>query len=280
MTSRHISFKIIKFVGMMKVTLIGAGNLATQLGKSLKKTGVTISQVYSRTEESARTLGELLEAEWLTDIKSLRNEADVYIFSVKDSALSELITEVCKGRGYKLFLHTAGSMPMSCFEGKALHYGVFYPMQTFSKSKDVNFERIPVFIEGNSIETENVIRSLANKLSQRVIRLSSADRKYLHLAAVWACNFTNYCYTVASDILSEHGIPFDVMLPLINETTEKIQNISPKEVQTGPAVRGDKNVMSQQLELMSDRTNLQELYKMLSKGINPLLEGSTLDKID
>lgn len=280
MTSRHISFKIIKFVGMMKVTLIGAGNLATQLGKSLKKTGVTISQVYSRTEESARTLGELLEAEWLTDIKALRDEADVYIFSVKDSALSELITEVCKGRGDKLFLHTAGSMPMSCFEGKALHYGVFYPMQTFSKSKDVNFERIPVFIEGNSIETENVIRSLANKLSQRVIRLSSADRKYLHLAAVWACNFTNYCYTVASDILSEHGIPFDVMLPLINETTEKIQNISPKEVQTGPAVRGDKNVMSQQLDLMSDRADLQELYKMLSKGINPLLEGSTLDKID
>lgn len=280
MTSRHISFKIIKFVGMMKVTLIGAGNLATQLGKSLKKTGVTISQVYSRTEESARTLGELLEAEWLTDIKALRDEADVYIFSVKDSALSELITEVCKGRGDKLFLHTAGSMPMSCFEGKALHYGVFYPMQTFSKAKDVCFENIPVFIEGDSAETAEVIRSLANKLSQRVIRLSSADRKYLHLAAVWACNFTNYCYTVASDILSEHGIPFDVMLPLINETTEKIQNISPKEAQTGPAVRGDKNVMSQQLELMSDRADLQELYKMLSKGINPLLEGSTLDKID
>ncbi len=280
MTSRHISFKIIKFVGMMKVTLIGAGNLATQLGKSLKKAGVIISQVYSRTEDSARTLGELLEAEWLTDIKALRDEADIYIFSVKDSVLCELISEVCKGRGDKLFLHTAGSMPMSCFEGKALRYGVFYPMQTFSKTKDVDFERIPVFIEGNSIETEDVIRILANKLTQRVIRLSSADRKYLHLAAVWACNFTNYCYTVASDILSEHDIPFDVMLPLINETTEKIQNICPKAAQTGPAVRGDKNVMSQQLELMSDREDLQELYKMLSKGINSLLEGSTLDKID
>ena len=278
MTSRHISFKFIKFVGMMKVTLIGAGNLATQLGKSLKKDGVIISQVYSRTEDSARTLGELLEAEWLTDIKALRDEADIYIFSVKDSVLCELISEVCKGRGDKLFLHTAGSMPMSCFEGKALHYGVFYPMQTFSKSKDVDFERIPVFIEGNSIETEDVIRSLANKLTQRVIRLSSADRKYLHLAAVWACNFTNYCYTVASDILSEHGIPFDVMLPLINETTEKIQKISPKEAQTGPAVREDRNVMSKQLELMNGKENLQELYQMLSKGINPLVDNLTLDK--
>ena len=278
MTSRHISFKIIKFVGMMKVTLIGAGNLATQLGKSLKKAGVIISQVYSRTEDSARTLGELLEAEWLTDIKALRDEADIYIFSVKDSVLNELISEVCKGRGDKLFLHTAGSMPMSCFEGKALHYGVFYPMQTFSKAKDVDFERIPVFIEGNSIETEDVIRSLANKLTQRVIRLSSADRKYLHLAAVWACNFTNYCYTVASDILSEHGIPFDVMLPLINETTEKIQKISPKEAQTGPAVREDRNVISKQLELMNGKEDLQELYQMLSKGINPLVDNLTLDK--
>ena len=278
MTSRHISFKIIKFVGMMKVTLIGAGNLATQLGKSLKKAGVIISQVYSRTEDSARTLGELLEAEWLTDIKALRDEADIYIFSVKDSVLCELISEVCKSRGDKLFLHTAGSMPMSCFEGKALHYGVFYPMQTFSKTKDVDFERIPVFIEGNSIETEDVIRSLANKLTQRVIRLSSADRKYLHLAAVWACNFTNYCYTVASDILGEHGIPFDVMFPLINETTEKIQKISPKEAQTGPAVREDRNVMSKQLELMNGKEDLQELYKMLSKGINPLVDNLTLDK--
>ena len=280
MTSRHISFKIIKFVGMMKITLIGAGNLATQLGKSLKKAGVIVSQVFSRTEESARTLGELLEAEWLTDIKALRDEADVYIFSVKDSVLCELITEVCKGRGDKLFLHTAGSMPMSCFEGKALHYGVFYPMQTFSKAKDVCFENIPVFIEGNSAETEDVIRSLANMLSKRVITLSSADRKYLHLAAVWACNFTNHCYSVASDILGEHGIPFDVMLPLINETTEKIQKISPKEAQTGPAVRGDKNVMGKQLELMSDRADLQELYKMLSKGINPLVDGFISDKID
>lgn len=278
MTSRHISFKIIKFVGMMKVTLIGAGNLATQLGKSLKKAGVIISQVYSRTEDSARTLGELLEAEWLTDIKALRDEADIYIFSVKDSVLCELISEVCKSRGDKLFLHTAGSMSMSCFEGKALRYGVFYPMQTFSKSKDVDFERVPVFIEGNSIETEDVIRSLANKLSQRVIRLSSADRKYLHLAAVWACNFTNYCYTVASDILGEHGIPFDVMLPLINETTEKIQKISPKEAQTGPAVRGDRNVMSKQLELMNGKEDLQELYKMLSREINPQVDNLTLDK--
>jgi len=135
---------------MMKVTLIGAGNLATQLGKALKKAGISINQVYSRTEISAKMLGELLETEWLTDIKKLRDDADIYILSVKDSVLCDLISEVCKGREDKLFLHTAGSMPISCFEGKAQHYGVFYPMQTFSKPKDVNFKTIPVFIEGNS----------------------------------------------------------------------------------------------------------------------------------
>ena len=167
---------------------------------------------------------------------------------------------------------------MSCFEGKAQHYGVFYPMQTFSKVKDVNFKTIPVFIEGNSAATEDMIRNFANRLSQRVITLSSADRKYLHLAAVWACNFTNYCYTVASDILGEHGIPFDVLLPLINETTEKLQTLSPKAAQTGPAVRGDKNVMSQQLELMRHNADLQKLYQMLSKGINPLVDNLILDK--
>lgn len=262
---------------MMKVTLIGAGNLATQLGKSLKNAGVGISQVYSRTEVSAKALAELLETEWLTDVSKFHDEADIYIFSVKDSVLCELISEVCKGRGDKLFLHTAGSMPMHCFEGKAKRYGVFYPMQTFSKAKDVSFKNIPVFIEGNSVETEEVIRSLANKLSKRVITLSSADRKYLHLAAVWACNFTNHCYSVASDILGEHGIPFDVMLPLIDETTDKIHRISPKKAQTGPAVRGDRNVMNQQLELMNDRVDLQELYRLLSKGINPLVDSPILN---
>ena len=135
---------------MMKVTLIGAGNVATQLGKALKKAGIIINQVYSRTEISAKMLGELLETEWLTDITKLRDDAEIYILSVKDSVLCDLISEVCKGREDKLFLHTAGSMPMSCFEGKAQHYGVFYPMQTFSKAKDVNFKTIPVFIEGNS----------------------------------------------------------------------------------------------------------------------------------
>ena len=262
----------------MKVTLIGAGNLATQLGKSLHRAGVEICQVFSRTEESARTLAGLLDADWLTDVSLLRSDADIYVLSVKDSVLCRLIPEVCKGRGDKLFLHTAGSMPMRCFEGKARHYGVFYPMQTFSKRHDVCFADIPVFIEGNTQETEEQIRNFARRLSRRIFSLSSSDRQYLHLAAVWACNFTNYCYSVASGILDEHGVPFDVLLPLIDETTQKIHNISPAEAQTGPAVRGDRNVMDRQLELMNGKENLQDLYRMLSEGINDLAHSSDLNK--
>lgn len=156
---RLISFKSIKFVGMMKVSLIGAGNLATQLGKSLRSAGVPVCQVFSRTEEAASTLAEILDADWLTDITLLRNDADIYVISVKDSVLCSLIPKVCKGREDKLFLHTAGSMPMRCFEGQARHYGVFYPMQTFSKRHDVCFADIPVFIEGNTQETEEQIRT-------------------------------------------------------------------------------------------------------------------------
>ena len=262
----------------MKVSLIGAGNLATQLGKSLRSAGVPVCQVFSRTEEAASTLAEILDADWLTDITLLRNDADIYVISVKDSVLCSLIPEVCKGREDKLFLHTAGSMPMRCFEGQARHYGVFYPMQTFSKRHDVCFADIPVFIEGNTQETEASIRNFAGLLSHRVVSLSSVDRQYLHLAAVWACNFTNYCYSVASGILDEHGVPFDVLLPLIDETMQKIHNISPADAQTGPAVRGDRNVMERQLELMNGKENLQDLYRMLSEGINNLTHSSDLNK--
>lgn len=130
----------------MKIVLIGAGNLATHLGKALHAAGHDMVQVFSRTMQSAETLASLLDAEPLTDMAQVRDDADVYIFSVKDSALEQLISQLCGGEK-KVFLHTAGSMPMSVFRGKALHYGVLYPMQTFSKQREVDFSIIPCFIE-------------------------------------------------------------------------------------------------------------------------------------
>lgn len=253
----------------MKIVLIGAGNLATHLGKALHAAGHDMVQVFSRTMQSAETLASLLDAEPLTDMAQVRDDADVYIFSVKDSALEQLISQLCGGEK-KVFLHTAGSMPMSVFRGKALHYGVLYPMQTFSKQREVDFSIIPCFIEANDEFALKQIEGLAGQISHRVFQLSSEDRKYLHLSAVFACNFANHCYAASQELLQQHGIPFDVMLPLIDETAAKVHGMTPKEAQTGPAVRYDENVIGKQIRLLENQPYFQKIYDCMSKSIHEL----------
>ena len=253
----------------MKIVLIGAGNLATHLGKALHAAGHDMVQVFSRTMQSAETLASLLDAEPLTNMAQVRDDADVYIFLVKDSALEQLISQLCGGEK-KVFLHTAGSMPMSVFRGKALHYGVLYPMQTFSKQREVDFSIIPCFIEANDEFALKQIEGLAGQISHRVFQLSSEDRKYLHLSAVFACNFANHCYAASQELLQQHGIPFDVMLPLIDETAAKVHGMTPKEAQTGPAVRYDENVIGKQIRLLENQPYFQKIYDCMSKSIHEL----------
>ena len=253
----------------MKIVLIGAGNLATHLGKALHAAGHDMVQVFSRTMQSAETLASLLDAEPLTDMAQVRDDADVYIFSVKDSALEQLISQLCGGEK-KVFLHTAGSMPMSVFREKALHYGVLYPMQTFSKQREVDFSIIPCFIEANDEFALKQIEGLAGQISHRVYQLSSEDRKYLHLSAVFACNFANHCYAASQELLQQHGISFDVMLPLIDETAAKVHGMTPKEAQTGPAVRYDENVIGKQIQLLENQPYFQKIYDCMSKSIHEL----------
>ena len=253
----------------MKIVLIGAGNLATHLGKALHAAGHDMVQVFSCTMQSAETLASLLDAEPLTNMAQVRDDADVYIFLVKDSALEQLISQLCGGEK-KVFLHTAGSMPMSVFRGKALHYGVLYPMQTFSKQREVDFSIIPCFIEANDEFALKQIEGLAGQISHRVFQLSSEDRKYLHLSAVFACNFANHCYAASQELLQQHGIPFDVMLPLIDETAAKVHGMTPKEAQTGPAVRYDENVIDKQIQLLENQPYFQKIYDCMSKSIHEL----------
>ena len=274
----------------MKIVLIGAGNLATHLGKALHAAGHDMVQVFSRTMQSAETLASLLDAEPLTDIAQVRDDADVYIFSVKDSALVQLVAQLCrheadglgedgavnalrkakKGEHERVFLHTAGSMPMSVFKGMAQHYGVLYPMQTFSKQREVDFSIIPCFVEANDEFAQKQIEGLAREISGRVYQLSSEDRQYLHLSAVFACNFANHCYAISQELLEEHGIPFDVMLPLINETAAKVHEMKPKDAQTGPAVRYDENVIGKQSKLLENHPHFKKVYDSMSKSIHGL----------
>ena len=254
----------------MKIVLIGAGNLATNLGKALLAAGHDIVQVFSRTVESATALAQIAGGAPVTDIEQVRADADLYIVSVKDSVLGELLPRLCKGKETKIFLHTAGSMDMNVFEGMAIHYGVFYPMQTFSKSKEVNFSEIPCFIEANDEFALKQIEGLAGQISHRVYQLSSEDRKYLHLSAVFACNFANHCYAASQELLQQHGIPFDVILPLIDETAAKVHGMTPKEAQTGPAVRYDENVIGKQIQLLENQPYFQKIYDSMSKSIHEL----------
>lgn len=230
----------------MRVVLIGRGRLATNLLPALQEAGHEVVSINSRT------------------LEGLPTEADVFVVAVKDSALKDVISQATKGREQQLFVHTAGSMPMSLFEGYTSRYGVFYPMQTFSKERIVDFAEIPVFVEGECPQ----IRQLAESMSHRVYELSTEHRKYLHLAAVFACNFANHCYALSAELLEKHGLPFDVMLPLIDETARKVHELHPLDAQTGPAVRYDENVIRMQSALLSDTPALQEIYDQLSLSIH------------
>ena len=252
----------------MKIALIGAGNLVTVLGHALYNAKHDIVQVYSRTMAAAKQLAERLNAVPTDDLETITNDADLYIIALKDSVLNEVIGKICPNRSEKLFVHTAGSMPIDVFRGRTERYGVLYPMQTFSKKRIIDFRNIPVFVEANSISTMQTIIGVAQSVSDNVQELSSADRRYLHLAAVWACNYVNHCYDLAAEVLQKVGLPFDVMLPLTDETARKVHELSPREAQTGPAIRYDENIIEAQMQLMNDNPKAQKIYELMAKSIH------------
>lgn len=248
----------------MRVVFIGAGNLATRLSLEMQRVGMTIEQVYSHTPEHAKSLADKLHSSWTTELENITAEADLYVFSLKDKVLQEVISGVKPNNG--LWIHTAGSMPMNVFEGYTNNYGVLYPLQTFSKEREVNFSVVPFFLEANSLENKEILFKIASLLSDNVQFLSSEKRKYLHLAAVFACNFTNHIYTLAGKILAEQKIPTDVLLPLIDETAAKIHSMSPAMAQTGPAIRYDENVINKQLAMLDD-PEMKAVYQLISRSI-------------
>ena len=249
----------------MNIVFIGAGNLATQLAQELKKQSYNILQVYSRTSESAKTLANKIGAEYTTDLKTITNTADLYIFSVKDSSLPDLIPQIKPNNG--IWIHTAGSIDMNIFKRNSNRYGVIYPFQTFSKNRNISFKEIPIYIEADSESTLKDLEKISCTLSDKVTHLSSDKRQYLHLTGVFACNFTNHMYTISEQILEDQGIPFESILPLIEETTLKIHSLKPKDAQTGPAIRYDENVINKHLSLIED-PDLKKIYQLLSQNIH------------
>ena len=251
----------------MKIVILGSGNLATHLSLALKAADCDIVQVFSRTLVHGRALAHQLGCSYTNRTDDIRDDADVYIFSVKDDALATLITYVCRKGSDALFLHTAGSMPMTVFEGQTSHFGVLYPMQTFSKARPVEFREIPCFIEASDAQSLKTIRSLAERISARVVDCDSEKRKKLHLAAVFACNLTNHCYRLAERLLESEQIDFRLFHPLIEETARKVMTMSPKNAQTGPMVRYDQNVMNMQMSMLPD-ARTREIYRLMAESIH------------
>ena len=250
----------------MQIVIIGAGNVGTRLGIAFREKGFQVVQVYSRTLPAAETLGKKLQTAYTNQLQEVVAGADIYIFSVKDAILSAFLKTFPPVGG--LWVHTAGSLPMDVFkDSAATRYGVFYPLQTFSKNREISFEHIPIFIEANNPSDQELLEQTALSLSHRAIPLSSEKRQYLHLAAVFACNFTNHLYDIAAQILEDQAIDWKVLLPLIQETAAKVQELSPREAQTGPAVRADLPVMEKHLEMLENEPERREIYRVISRSI-------------
>ena len=248
----------------MQVVFIGSGNVATHMALALNAAGHKVVQVYSRMLKNAGLLAERVGAGSIDDIGEIRCDADLYIFSVKDDVLADIVSQMPPTTG--LWVHTAGSMPVSVL---SIHKerGVLYPLQTFSKVREVDFKDIPLFIEGESAGTEDRLRELAKTISREVYTLSGERRRILHLAAVFACNFTNHMYVLASEILAEKDIPFHLLHSLITETAAKATEMDPHTAQTGPAIRFDEQVIQKHLGLLTDPLK-KEIYFLLSKSIH------------
>lgn len=249
----------------MRVVLIGYGNLATQLGKTLHQNAVNVVQVYGRDIEKASQLAERIGAQAVCAPECLDCTADIYICALKDSVFDEVLSVFPRFQG--LLVHTAGSVSMDVLRSYSSRVGVFYPLQTFSMNREVDFRVIPVYVEASNEEDEQMLLNLGKILTTQVYPCSSEQRRWLHLAAVFACNFVNYLYCLSSDLLDAHQLDFNQLLPLIDETARKVHEMHPKEAQTGPATRYDRNIMDAHMHMLADRPDVQALYETMSKHI-------------
>nr|BFF36975.1 DUF2520 domain-containing protein [Tenacibaculum mesophilum] len=245
---------------MIKVAIIGGGNVATHLANAFSKTNeVSLVQMYARNIEQIEHLKEVTP---ITNSIELLTEADVYIIAVSDDAIGDVSRKIEQKNG--LVVHTSGSVAMQPLQNSG-RKGIFYLLQSFSKDKDVNFDEIPFCLEAENEEDLQLLETLAKSIGKKVYRINSEQRKRLHVAAVFVNNFTNHMYKIGADICNEYQVPFEVLLPLIQETAQKITELSPKAAQTGPAKRNDQKTIQNHLALLN--AEQQEIYKLITKSI-------------
>lgn len=244
----------------MKIVIIGSGNVAWHLIKAFADNGVAIHQVYGRNLKDL----EEISVKFNVDVSTVYlKKADLYILAVKDEAITEISKIIINKNA--LVAHTSGSASINNLRGE-YRKAVFYPLQTFSKTKNLVYNDIPVFIEAENSNDLKILTQLGSQVFNSVTVADSDKRKYIHLTAVFACNFTNHLFSKAKEIADLNHIPFEYFLPLINETVQKIKYLDPKEAQTGPAVRGDFDVLDAHRALITDE-DAKNIYDTLNQSI-------------
>jgi len=253
---------------MLKIVLLGAGRVATQLGPALVRAGHQVVYVWSRTRASAEQLAAVLpNAEAGTSLALHNWPADLYLIAVPDAAIPVVLAEARFPTG-ALVAHTAGTLPLQVFA--AYHHlrgGVFYPLQTFSTGRQIDWQTVPLCIEATDEASEATLVGLAQELSQQVARVATPQRQALHVAAVFACNFSNHLLGISHALLAEARLPFELLEPLVRETVDKAFAAPPFSVQTGPAVRGDAPTLASHQVALAPHQRWLKLYKLLTNSI-------------
>jgi len=249
----------------MKIVLIGTGNVAMHLGPALVKAGHKLVQVVGRTEKHSKFLANKLDCDFTIEKEKIYAKADAYIIALRDEAIGHYVKHIPSEA--KLVVHTSGSVSSKILATSTKHFGVLYPLQTFSIGRKINFKDIPLCLEANTESARKRLQTLAKSISINIHWINQDQRQTIHLAAVFANNFSNHLFSLAEDLLNKKGISFELLRPLIAETSAKVQNSSAHQMQTGPAKRGDAETINKHLALLKNKPELRHIYEILTGSI-------------
>lgn len=248
-----------------RISLIGAGNVATHIATRFFQNEIQIIEVWSKHGENAVKLAEKVNAKVCLNLSDIDTNIDLLVISVRDDAMNEVLSQL--PFGINALVHTSGSLDMQLLKGKATSIGVLYPLQSFNKTDVVDWENVPVCVEANTDSFTEQLFELGKQLNGNVQYINSTQRVHLHIAAVIANNFTNYLYSLSHELTVDQKISFSLLLPLIKQTANRLTHNDPFLLQTGPANRHDVELIKKHIDLLKDHPEAAEVYEFLSNKI-------------
>lgn len=248
-----------------KIAILGGGNVAHHLIRQVTGSGHKLVQIYNRTLSTAKDSATESNASPIDNLQSLTQDADIYIICVKDEAIASLASKI-KLKD-KLIVHTSGTSSMDLLRDSSNQFGIFYPLQSFSKNLAIDFRRIPILIETNEEKGMEALKTFANSISDTVVEMKESERVHIHIAGVFVNNFVNHLFSLSDEYLSKNNMDFNLLKPLILQTVEKLNFGKPAEMQTGPAKRNDLKTIESHLKVLESEKNLHEIYDVMTKSI-------------